>query len=126
MVRESEYNGSAHSNLANLAMLEGRYPEAERELRLAIERDPATLYAWERLGVLALSQGRPRAALDELSQERPKPDHKGITEGLKREARAELQELDAHRVELTSALAAAPGRRDLADSLAAVRKRLAR
>ena len=126
MIRESEYNGSAHSNLANLAMIEGRYEEARREIGLALARNPAMPYAWERLALIAMSERRPRTALDALAREKPKPEHRAITERLRREARALLTETEARRAELRAALAREPGRRDLADSLAATERRLAR
>jgi hypothetical protein len=61
-----------------------------------------------------------------LNRERPKPDHRRITEDLRFEARLELHALEDRRAELASERAASPGRRDLADSLAAVEQRLAR
>jgi hypothetical protein len=71
MVRESPFTGSAHSNLANIAMIEGRLSDARREILQALALDPGALYAHERLGVIALSEGRPRAALDALAREHP-------------------------------------------------------
>jgi hypothetical protein len=126
MIRESEYNGSAHSNLANLAMIDGRLGDARREIEIALARDPAIRYAWERLALIAISEGRPRVALAALARERPEKSHRGITERLRREARVYLRETEARRAEFRSALAREPGRRDLADSLAAVEKRLSR
>jgi hypothetical protein len=124
MVTESEFSGSAHSNLANIAMMEGRLADARREILLALERDPGAVYAHERLGIIALSEGRPRAALDALSRERPAKEHRPITERLKIDARVLLREIEARRAELAAALQREPGRSDLADSLAAVTRRL--
>jgi len=125
MIRESPFSGSAHSNLANIAMIEGRLGDARREILLALAADPGALYAQERLGVIALREGRPRAALDALARERPTKEHRPITERLKREARVLLRETETRQTELAAALAREPGRRDLADSLAAVKQRLA-
>jgi hypothetical protein len=126
MIRESEFSSSAHSNLANLAMIDGRFGDARREIEQALARDPGTRYAYERLAVIALSEGRPRAALDALSRERPEKAHRPITERLRREARIALRETEARRKEFRAALARDPARRDLADSLAAVERQLAR
>ena len=125
-IRESPFNGSAHSNLANIAMIEGRAQDARREIQLALAADPGTFYAHERLALIALGDGRPRLALEELEREHPEKEHRAITERLKREARVLLRETEARRAELKAALAREPGRRDLADSLAAVEHRLAR
>src|SRR6185436_15428548 len=125
-IRESPFNGSAHSNLANIAMIEGRTQDAGRELLLALAADPGAIYAHERLALIALGAGRPRVALDELEREHPEKEHRAITERLKREARVLLRETEARRAELKAALAREPGRHDLADSLAAVEQRLAR
>jgi tetratricopeptide (TPR) repeat protein len=126
MIRESPFTGSAHNNFANIAMIEGRLDEARREILLALALDPGTPYAHERLGLIALSEGRPRAALDALAREHPTKEHRPITERLKSEARVLLRETEARRRELEAALGREPGRRDLADSLAAVEQRLAR
>jgi tetratricopeptide (TPR) repeat protein len=121
----SEFNSSAHSNLANLAMVEGRNDAARAELKLALARDPFARYVWERLAVIALNEGRPRAALSALAREKRRPEHREIRERLRREARSLLSQLEARRAELSMALAREPGRRDLADSLAALERSLA-
>jgi hypothetical protein len=60
----------AHSLLANLALFEGRFPEARAELERALAEDPATPRAYERMGVVELAAGNPYAALQALKRER--------------------------------------------------------
>jgi hypothetical protein len=76
--------------------------------------------------MIALIEGRPRAALAALAREKRVPANRPGLERLEREARAQTAALEARRRELEQALAREPGRRDLADSLAAVKRRLAR
>jgi Flp pilus assembly protein TadD len=72
----SPLNAMTNSVLATLLMTGGRLGEAETRLRQALIADPDLPRAHERLGVIALSDGRPRDAVQELERalrERPVP-----------------------------------------------------
>jgi len=94
-IHSSEFNASAHGYLADLAMMEGRDEAARTELRLALARNPSARYAWERLAVIALSEGRPRAALSALAHEKRRPEHREVRERLRREARGAIGRAEA-------------------------------
>ena len=126
VARSSEFNSSAHSNLANLAMLEGRFATARAELESTLTIAPWTPYTWERLALVALGEGRPRAALWAIAREKSTREHREVRERIRGDAKALERELESQRRELVAALQREPGRRDLADSLAAVERRLAR
>jgi tetratricopeptide (TPR) repeat protein len=66
----SARSADAHSQLANLAMLEGRVADARRHLELALAGDPFMPTLHERLGSIALDQGRPADAVREYRAER--------------------------------------------------------
>lgn len=76
-IADSKVTALSHSLLANLAMAEQRYEEAERELRRALAIDPVVPRAHERLGVAALARGKPYEALVEFERERRLPGTKG-------------------------------------------------
>ena len=124
-IRASEFNGAAHIDLARLKAMEGRNAEARAEIEAALARDWVAPYAWERLAAIALSEGRPRAALAALAHRQVFPGRREIHERLRFEALAELRALGTRRAELAAVLRQDPTRRDLADSLAALERRLA-
>jgi hypothetical protein len=66
----SPFASFAHSQLANLSLLDGNPAEARRELELALALDPFRPTVHERLGRIALAEGRPRVARDEFAAER--------------------------------------------------------
>jgi hypothetical protein len=68
-VAVSATNSGAHSQLANIALLDGRAQEARRELEVALAGDPFLPTAHQRLGRLALAEGRARDALREFARE---------------------------------------------------------
>jgi len=66
---ESAFNARASSLLANLAFMDGHPDEARSWLQRALAADPETPTAHERLGLLAMKLGQPRAALAEFDLE---------------------------------------------------------
>jgi hypothetical protein len=78
-VAGSPTTSGAHSQLANIAILDGRTMDARRELEAALAGDPFLPTAHERLGRLALTEGRARDALREFTRERSLgPQHPGL------------------------------------------------
>lgn len=72
----SPNNAMTNSVLSTLLMMGGRLGEAEARLRQALAVDPELPRAHERLGMIALADGRPRDAVRELERaldERPVP-----------------------------------------------------
>jgi tetratricopeptide (TPR) repeat protein len=67
---ESPYHAGAASLLADLALAEGRLPDARAELRRALAVDPALPHAHERLGLIALFEQDAAGALAEFERER--------------------------------------------------------
>jgi Flp pilus assembly protein TadD len=66
----SRYNAGASSLLADLAMADGRFPEARALLEHALAVDPGTPRVHERLGLVALWQEDHARAATELERER--------------------------------------------------------
>jgi tetratricopeptide (TPR) repeat protein len=69
-VSSSAWNATAHSLLANVALQDGRRDDARRHLVAALDVDPTIGRAHERLGLIALHEGRPAEALEEFHHER--------------------------------------------------------
>jgi len=69
-VAGSPWHSEALGQLANIAMLESRWDDGRRELTEALRVQPLALGAREKLGMIALAQGRPREALRWFEQER--------------------------------------------------------
>src|SRR5262245_40703376 len=68
--RDSPYASQAYSLLARAAFTERRFGDAERYTRAAIAAEPLTPGEHERLGRIALAEGRPADALAEFQRER--------------------------------------------------------
>ncbi len=68
--RESPYNSQAFSLLARMAYTEQRWSDARRYTASAIAAEPLTPGEHERLGLIALAEGRPAEALEEFRRER--------------------------------------------------------
>jgi tetratricopeptide (TPR) repeat protein len=102
--RDSRFNATAHSLLANVALLDGRQAEARRHLRQALESDPFVPRTHQRLGDLALELGDPREALREYAAEKylhGEPPGIGAGMGAAHEALGELTKArDAYRAEV--------------------------
>ena len=71
----SPWNAGALSLLANLALVGHRYDEARGFIQRALRVDPTLGRAHERLGIMALDDGRPREALAEFERERALNPH---------------------------------------------------
>ncbi|HET9327017.1 MAG TPA: tetratricopeptide repeat protein, partial [Candidatus Eisenbacteria bacterium] len=69
-VKDSRWNATAHSMLANLAMVDNRGDEARTHLRAALAVDPQFQSAHYRLAMIALFEGRADDAIPELEKER--------------------------------------------------------
>ena len=85
----SPYNAGASSLLADLAMAEGRFPDARALLAHALVVDPDTPRVHERLGLVALWQENHALATAELERERRKAGPSAgleVTLGFAREA----------------------------------------
>jgi hypothetical protein len=67
---ESPYHSQASSLLARMAWVERRLGDARRHTEAALRVDPLTPGEHERLGMIALAEGRPAEALEELRRER--------------------------------------------------------
>jgi hypothetical protein len=78
-IAESPTSALAHSMLANLALAEQDFDGADAELRRALAKDPGVPRAYERIGIAALSRGKPRDALAAFERERRRG---GATVGL--------------------------------------------
>jgi len=68
--RDSPYHAQASSLLARAAYYEKRFPDARRYTDEAIASDPLMPGEHERLGLIALAEGRPQEALAEFRRER--------------------------------------------------------
>src|SRR5262245_60139818 len=68
--RESPYASQAYSLLARAAFTERHWSDAERYTRAAIAAEPLTPGEHERLGLIALAEGRAADALAEFRRER--------------------------------------------------------
>jgi hypothetical protein len=68
--RESPYNSQAFSLLARAALTERRLADARRYTSVAIAVEPLMPGEHERLGLIALAEGRPAEALEEFRRER--------------------------------------------------------
>jgi tetratricopeptide (TPR) repeat protein len=66
----SRFSAGASSLLADIALVEGRFADAGVRLAAALEMDPATPRAHERLGLVALWGQDPGRALLEFERER--------------------------------------------------------
>lgn len=105
----SPLNAMSNSVLATLLMTGGRFGEAEARLRQALVADPDLPRAHERLGVIALADGRPRDAVRELERalrERPVPPGLHVTMA---RAWQQLGETDKARAQYRAELKRDPG-----------------
>jgi tetratricopeptide (TPR) repeat protein len=58
----------AHYSLGALYMRQGKYPEAEQHMDLAVALDPGNYKAWYNKGSLYLREGKPMESLDALNK----------------------------------------------------------
>jgi hypothetical protein len=76
-VAGSPCHAKALGYLANIALFEGRWDDAQRELKEALRIQPLTSGAREKLGLVALQQGRPREALRWFEEDRRVMGYRG-------------------------------------------------
>ncbi|MBI1797142.1 MAG: tetratricopeptide repeat protein [Candidatus Eisenbacteria bacterium] len=74
-VADSPWNANALSLLANLDLVAGRYGAARSLLARALRVDPTLGRAHERLGIMAMDEGRTREAIAEFERERALNPH---------------------------------------------------
>jgi hypothetical protein len=74
-VAASPWNANPLSLLANLALVERRYPDARALIGRALAVDPTLGRAHERLGLMAMDEGRTREAIAEFERERALNPH---------------------------------------------------
>jgi tetratricopeptide (TPR) repeat protein len=121
-VASSRWSAHALGLLANVALVERRYDEARALLGRALAIDPALGRGHERLGLIALEQGRPRGALAEFERERalnPHLERLALRMGQAYQALGDTRRArDWYRREL----AADPGNAEARDSLAALER----
>jgi len=121
--RSTPRHGDAMSLLANISLMRGRYEVARSQLTDALRAKPLLLRGHERLGMLDLTEGRAKDALDQFRKEWKLHGaipglafHTGQAyRHLGDRSKAERQ----YRIEL----AHFPGNREAADSLAALQQR---
>ena len=117
-LRESPRNALAHSLLANLALVEGRWDDAAGELEAARAVAPSTPRLYERLGLIAGARGRPQEAVRLFEREHAlHPERPGI-EYLIGKAYRELGDPKQARVHYLRELKRNPGHTEARDSLA--------
>ncbi|TMQ72501.1 MAG: hypothetical protein E6K80_02650 [Candidatus Eisenbacteria bacterium] len=120
--RESPRNSQTRSLLASVALLRGDLAQARDQLTLALAANPLTPRAHDRLGIIRLRQGNPRAALIEFRAERRL---NGPLPGLDfrmGQAYRRLGDRDAAARAFRRELERDAGNREAADSLAAVER----
>ena len=118
----SPRHAQTQSLMANVALLSGKNDEARAHLEAALAVEPNTLRAHERLGIIDLQQGDPRAALAEFQEERRRH---GALPGLELRIGKAYQRLGDRQAAARSyqrELAKHPDNREAADSLAATRR----
>ena len=123
-VRESQWSAAAHSMLANIALITRDWAAARRELEAALRVDPFMLSARERLGLVALTEGRPREALEQFKREQRIPERETRINAGIASAKAAIRTLEGRRRELESDLRRDPGNAALQDTLRSIRERL--
>lgn len=119
----SEWNGGAHSLLANVALNEGRWTEAVGELRAALGVAPAIPELHKRLALALYWSGDPAAAVKEFREERwLRPSTAGLDAGEGAALRALGRTAEARQA-YERALARNPNDAEARDSLNALPQR---
>lgn len=119
-VAASRETSEARSLLATIAIIEGRFGDAEPLLREALRIEPHTPRAHERLGLIALARGEAREAVREMEIEyRRGARPPGIDQRLA-QAYAAMGDARKAREHYRRELAARPSNREAADSLRAL------
>ena len=125
-VAGSPYHAEALGLLANIALFEGRWDDARRQLEEALRVEPMTLSVREKLGIIALQQGRPREALRWFEQERRVLGYRGVIEMRRGQVAQALGDLGRARACYQREVERAPDNQEARDSLESVTARLAR
>jgi hypothetical protein len=125
-VASSPWNATALSLLANIALSEGRFDEAGELLARGLRHSPGLGRAHERLGLIALAEGRPREALVEFGRERPQPASRARIALLIGRAWQELGDRQRARDAYRRACVLDPGDPEAQDSLRASERYLGR
>jgi len=121
MIASSPWSGSAHDLRGELAAFADRFDEARDHLALAVAQDPLAVGPNERLGVLELIRGDPRAALAAFERERRVRGRDGGGLDLRfGQAWRQLGRLDRARAAYRRELERGPWSREATDSLAAL------
>jgi len=119
----SPWHATAMSLLANVALQDGRYDEGSALLNRALAIMPGLKRAHERLGLIALEQGRSADAVREFQREReqqPLASNIAVLVGRARQQAGDFRRArDAYR----DAARLDPGDREAADSLASAERR---
>jgi hypothetical protein len=76
-VAGSPWHAEALGLLANIALSEARWDDARRELEEAIQIEHLTMFAREKLGIIALQLGRPHEAMRWFKEERRVQGYRG-------------------------------------------------
>ncbi|MEO5618729.1 MAG: tetratricopeptide repeat protein [Candidatus Eisenbacteria bacterium] len=122
MAAASGATAGAHTYLSLLAEMDGRWADAERHQKTALERDPLLPRGAERLGDLALAAGHPAEALEAFrraARERPRPEGLDLRMG---RALRRLGDLGGARQAYRRAISADPGNAEAGDSLRGVER----
>ena len=125
-VSGSPYHAEALGLLANIALFEGRWDDARRQLEEALRIESLTLSVREKLGLIALQQGRPRAALRWFEQERSVLGYRGVIDLRRGQVAQALGDLKRARACYQREVKRAPDNWEARDSLESVTARLAR
>jgi hypothetical protein len=125
-VAGSPYHTEALGLLANIALFEGRWDDARRRLEEALRIESLTPSAREKLGLIALQQGRPREALRWFEEERRVLGYRSGMELRRGQVAQALGDLERARAFYRRAVEKAPDNPEARDSLRSVRARLAR
>jgi len=125
-VAGSPYHAEALGLLANIALFEGRWDDARRQLEEALRIESLTLSAREKLGLIALQQGRPREALRWFEQERRVLGYRGGIDLRRGQVAQALGDLKRARSLYQREVERAPDNQEARDLLESVTARLAR
>jgi hypothetical protein len=125
-VSGSPYHAEALGLLANITLFEGRWDDAQRQLEEALRIESLTLSVREKLGLIALQQGRPREALRWFEQERRVFGYRGKIDLRRGQVAQALGDLRRARACYQREVQRAPDNQEARDSLESVTARLAR
>jgi tetratricopeptide (TPR) repeat protein len=122
----SPWNASALSLLSNIDLSEGRYGEARDLLARGLRLQPGLGRAHERLGLIALEEGRSRDALGEFQRERARTPRSARVAVLIGRAWQQLGDLPHARDAYRRAVQLDPADREAQDSLGVIERAMGR